>query len=72
MTPRYMLRWHNPYDVAPTWHRARRQDLWRRAQLYNDKARLAQSVECKTFNLEVVGVRYFFVFVTNLFFYPYF
>jgi hypothetical protein len=55
MALRYALRWHNPDDVAPTWHRARCQDLWRRARIYNDKAHLAQSVECKTFNLEVVG-----------------
>jgi hypothetical protein len=31
--------------VAPTWHRARRQDLWRRAQ----------SVKYKALNLVVVG-----------------
>jgi hypothetical protein len=41
--------------VAPTWHRARRQDLWRRAKLFNHKACLAQSVECKAFNLVVLG-----------------
>jgi hypothetical protein len=28
-------------DVAPTWYRARRQDLWRRARISNDKAHLA-------------------------------
>jgi hypothetical protein len=45
----------------------------------NNKACLAQLVECNAFNLEVVGsspmvdVQYFFVFVTNLFFCcPYF
>jgi hypothetical protein len=27
-------------DVAPMWHRARRQDLWRRAQMCNNKTRL--------------------------------
>jgi hypothetical protein len=45
----------HPDDVAPTCHRARRQDLWRRARIYNCKARLAQLVECKAHNLEVVG-----------------
>jgi hypothetical protein len=41
----------------------------------NNKACLAQLVECNAFNLEVVGsspmvdVQYFFVFVTNLFFF---
>jgi hypothetical protein len=44
-----------PDDMAPTWQRARRQDLWRRARIYNNKTRLAQLVEFKTFNLEVVG-----------------
>jgi hypothetical protein len=42
-------------DVAPTWQRARRQDLWRRARMCNHKTRLAQSIERKTLNLEVVG-----------------
>jgi hypothetical protein len=55
MAPRYVLRWHNPDDVAQMWHRARRQDLWRRARMCNLKARLAQSVERKVLNLEVVG-----------------
>jgi hypothetical protein len=74
VTPRYVLRWHNLNDVAPTWYRARRQDLWRRARLCNNKACIAQSVEFNAFNLEVVGsstmvdIQYFFVFVTNLFF----
>jgi hypothetical protein len=63
-----------PDVVAPTWHRARRQDLWRRARLCNHKGRLAQLVEHKAFNLVVMGlsptmgVQYFFVFVTDLFF----
>jgi hypothetical protein len=41
----------------------------------NNKACLAQSVECNAFNLEVVGsspmvdIQYFFVFLTNLFFF---
>ena len=26
-----------PDDVTLTWHRARRQDLWRRARMYNTK-----------------------------------
>jgi hypothetical protein len=55
MAPRYVLRWPNPDDVVPTWHRAWRQDLWRRARMCNHKACLAQSVEQKTFNLEVLG-----------------
>jgi hypothetical protein len=54
MAPRYVLRWHNPNDVAPTQHRARRQDLWRRARLYKHKTYLAQLVECKPLNLVVV------------------
>jgi hypothetical protein len=44
-----------PNDVAPTWYRVRRQDLWRRARICNSKVCLAQSVECKTFNFEVVS-----------------
>jgi hypothetical protein len=79
MASRYVLRWHNPDDMASTWYRARRQDLWRRARMCNEKPHLAQSVECKSFNLEVVGsspwwvFNIFFVFITNLFFYcPYF
>jgi hypothetical protein len=41
--------------------------------MYNHKACLAQLVECKAHNLEVVGsnptlgVQYFFVFVTDFF-----
>jgi hypothetical protein len=65
--------------ATPTWYRARRQDLWRRARMYDNKICLAQLVECKDFNFKVVGsspmvdVQYFFVFVTNLFFCcPYF
>jgi hypothetical protein len=38
--------------VAPTWHRARRHRSWRRAL---HKTCLAQLVECKAFNLVVVG-----------------
>jgi hypothetical protein len=55
MAPRYVLRWHNPDDVSQTWHRARRQDLSRRARTCNHKACLTQLVEYKAFNLEVVG-----------------
>jgi hypothetical protein len=78
MAPRYVLRWHNLNDVASTWYRARRQDLWRRARMCNNKVCLAQLVECNAFNLEVAGsspmvdVQYFFVFVTNFFCCPYF
>jgi hypothetical protein len=45
-----------PDAVAPTWHRARRQDLWRRARLCNHKGHLAQLVELKALNLRL-GVR---------------
>ena len=55
MAPRYVLRCPNPDDVAPTCHRARRQDLWRRARIYNHKACLAQLAERKALNLKVVG-----------------
>jgi hypothetical protein len=51
MAPRYVLRWHNPDDVSQTWHRDRRQDLWRRTRMCNYKARLTQSAR----NLKVVG-----------------
>jgi hypothetical protein len=44
-----------PDVVVPTWHRARRQDLWRRARLCNHKACLAQLVQRKALDLEVVG-----------------
>jgi hypothetical protein len=44
-----------PNAVAPTWHRARRQDLWRRALICNHKGCLAQLVENKVFKLVVVG-----------------
>jgi hypothetical protein len=44
-----------PDVVTPTWHRARHQDLWRRARLCNHKACLAQSVQRKALNLVVVG-----------------
>jgi hypothetical protein len=40
-----------PDVAAPTWHRARHQDLWRRARLYNHKT--SQSVVRKALNLVV-------------------
>jgi hypothetical protein len=63
-----------PDAVTPTWHRARHQDLWRRARLCNHKACLAQLVQRKALNLVVVGSSggrsiLFFVFVTDLFFF---
>jgi hypothetical protein len=63
-----------PDAVVPTWHRARCQDLWRRARLSNHKACLPQSVQRKlsTLWLWVRAPRWvfntFFVFVTDLFF----
>jgi hypothetical protein len=72
LAPSYLPRCRPRADAASTWHRARRQDLWRRARINNHKACLAQLAERKALNLKVVGssptVNIFFVFVTDLFF----
>jgi hypothetical protein len=61
--------------MAPTWHRARRQDLCRRAQLCNYKTCLTQLVESKAFNLMVMGsslmmgIQYFFLSLSLIYFF---
>jgi hypothetical protein len=55
IAPSYLSRCCPRADAASTWHRARRQDLWRRARIYNHKACLAQLAEHKALNLKVVG-----------------
>jgi hypothetical protein len=46
---RYLLRWHNPDVVAPTWHRARRHRSWCRARLYKPRAASLSSARCSSF-----------------------